>query len=87
MDIDRLARELPASTFRGWQAFAAREPFGPAAWDARIGHVLAVLVNALTGQPCRAADFVPKWESEPPQSFEVMYQTFQDWKHAHHRKN
>lgn len=81
--------ELSVSQFAAWREYAEREPFGAAAWDLRIGYVLAVIVQALTGQPTQPADYVPRWtEREPPrQDWREMYAVFQDWKHAHHRQN
>ncbi len=81
--------ELPLSQYVAWQRYAEREPFGPQAWDLRIGFILATLINALTGERTKVADYVPRWgETEVPrQHWREMYQTFQDWKYAHHRQN
>ncbi len=74
--------ELSVSEFNRWRAYAEREPFGPQAWDARIGYVLAVLVNALTGQRTEPSQFIPRWgdEDQPAQDWRAMYRTFQEWK-------
>lgn len=81
--------ELPLSQYVAWQRFCEREPFGPQAWDLRIGYILAVLVNALTGEKTKPADYVPRWgESEPPrQDWREMRQVFKDWRNAHDRQN
>lgn len=79
--------ELPISSLAEWARFAAREPFGPAAWDARIGYGLAVLVQAITGQPAKPADYTPRWADEPPKSqdWRTIRAVVKEWKYAHDR--
>lgn len=82
--------EMSSSSLAGWADYATREPFGPPSWDARIGHVLAVLVNAITGQETHAADYTPRWgpriEADPPaQDWRSIRAVVREWKNAHHR--
>lgn len=83
--------ELPVSDYGAWAEFAAREPFGAPAWDARIGYMLSVIVGAITGERTRAEDFTPKWgppAQRAPQDWQDMRRIVQSWKKdAHHRKN
>ncbi len=79
---------MPARAFREWADFATREPFGAPAIDARIGFMLAVIVNALTGRKTRPADYTPKWTPESadlaPEDWRAMRRKFRSWKNAHH---
>ncbi len=81
--------EIPFSALTGWADYASREPFGSPSWDARIGHVLAVLVNAITGAKTRAADFIPQWGEPPPQDWRAMRDTLHAGlkTHADNRKD
>lgn len=80
-----MLREMPVSSFAGWAEFAAREPFGPAAFDARIGYILATLVSAITGEPTKPADYTPRWteqaRQEPKrQDWRAIRAVVREWK-------
>lgn len=89
--------DLPFSSLADWGDYATREPWGAPAWDARIGYMLAVLVNALTGAATRPADYTPRWDGAGqsradvvPQSGDHVRAVLQEWGkavNAHHRKD
>jgi hypothetical protein len=81
--------EMPISALADWSRYAEREPFGPASWDARIGYVLAVLVQAITGQATKPDDYTPRWGGQEPkrQDWRAMRSIVKEWKRANNRKN
>lgn len=83
VDIDRMLSQIPYHEWSEWLEFLAREPIGPAAWDARIGWILAVLVQAITGQKVNPKDFTPQWQTAERMDWRVMRSRFLAWRDAH----
>lgn len=83
VDVDRMLDEMPYRDWMEWLAFLGREPIGPAAWDARIGWILAVLVQAITGQKAKPGDFVPQWQRDEAMDWRLMRSKFLAWRDAH----
>lgn len=78
------------SVWHDWQAFSAREPFGPASWDQRIGWVLAVLVEAITGKRIPVTQMMPQWSAPQAEDWRGMRAKMQAWGkavNAYNRQN
>ena len=82
-DVDAMMTELSYQDWAEWLAFLSREPVGPAAWDARIGWVLAVLVQAITGQKTKPGDYAPQWQGSEMADWRTMKKRFLAWRQAH----
>lgn len=86
MSVRRMLAEIDSDELTEWMLVYRQDPWGGFRSDLQAGIVASTMANTMRGKrgkPCKAIDFIPKFEQRKPQGLQEMLATMKAFAKAH----